>query len=531
MKLQSTKRDLIIITCVFTFLAGLLLFKLWFFHGFIPDWDEAHHLKMGVFFYHAFKVGDTEYLKYLLTDSHQLYPPLYHFLIAVNYFIVGITTSAAVYANIPFILILMLSLYGIGEATGNKRAGLMAALLTPILPAFLSIQERAIIDYASISLFILSFYLLIKSQGLIIKKYSVYLGIVILLELLVKWPFVIPSLPFVLYFLKNFYTLKSKRKVLINNLAILLLICIPGFLWYLFNFKFILVNLNFFWDPNSFPQIIWGFPNGFTLTNFLLYSFIYPSSSAGVGLLILPFLFFGLLSKKKNLLLNYLAISVIVTYAVLTYLDDKSSYYIAYAYPLLMLMTLSVFTEIKQGTKRVFFVAIFAGLILVNFFLTLYNFRNFNDLNVNLAGYKLSIVPNYLTKFPNDNWPTRKIVRNELTEAKCTNGVLIFPDSQYLSHPNIEYYLIIGGVNIKSAPAYRMYNPATSKTFNLGYIDLYDCVITKSGYPGIFSNKYVNSQVNEYLDSNKEFKKVIYDAPDKSEIYIYERLVPRLPSP
>lgn len=528
--LDQIKKDSAFILLSFGIMAFLLLLKLKIYGNLIPDWDEAHHLKMGYYFYRALSEQNWLWVRDLLTFAGGIYPPLYHILIALITFLFGITTSAGLYVNIPFILILMFSIYGLGFELGNRKAGLLAAVLTPILPVFLTLQERATIDYMSISLFVLSFFLTFKTNGLTNRKYSVLLGIVLLLELLTKWPFAVPSIPLLIYVITSYIKQKGKRDGTNLNWLIVASIIMPGIYWYAFNFQIITSGLSFFWNPNSFAQQIWANPQGFTFNNLILYIFTFPSQASGVGTVVLAFFIGCLFVKIKNPKFIYLYASIFITYIVLTVLDDKSTFYIAYAYPLLMLITFNILLNIKNLIPKVVLVSILSGSIVVNFLLSQNANSEFKEVTLNSFNLNLAPMPGYTSKFTKEVWPTPEFFKGTISKKTCPNGVLTFPDNRFLNYPNIDYYLAVNLIDIKRDPAYRYYNPATDNVFNIGYLNLYDCFITKSGYPGIFANEAVVNQVIEYLSRNNEYSISTYRLQDGSEIQIYRRKTIKLPT-
>lgn len=521
---KGIKKDLVLIFLVFLFLSALLLRRLWSNGSFIPEWDEAFHLKISFYFFEAFMWQNWNWIRDLLTtDAGGIYPPLYRILIALGYFFFGVSPSASIYVNIPFILILMISIYGLGYSLGNKNAGLVAAILTPILPVFLTIQERADINYASVALFIASFWIMFATNGFTNRKYSIIFGVIVLLELLTKWPFAVPSLPILFYAIANFNSRKLNRKEIIRNWLTISIIAIPGIVWYLFSYKTIIDGLAIFWNPTGFQQLIWDNPQRFSFNNFVLYLFTFPVQGSGVGIFVLLFFIGSFFVRNISTKLKYVLYSVIVSFAVLTYMNDKSPFYTTYAYPILMVTSAKAVLEIKNKLKRNFLTMTFFLAVLINLFISQTKPSTYEEVSLDFNEIKLHIFPSYSTKFIKDEWPTYKTVYRELNEQNCAKGVLFFPDNRFLNFPNLDYFLNINSIKIKSEPAYNFYNPAIDKTFDLRVIDLFDCVVTKSGYPGIFSNTKIVKEVSDYLSSSAKYKKITFEAPDDSSILLYIR--------
>jgi hypothetical protein len=476
---------------------------------------------MGLKYQKALFPPNLTAIKHVFSNSNQLYPPLYHVIISLWYQISGIKNPTAVLVNTPFILILMLSLYGLGCELGNRKVGLLTAILTPILPIFITLQERALIDYASVSMLILSFYILFKTQGLTNKKYSILLGMVIFLELSIKWPFVIPTIPFVFYAVHSFLVNISKRKIIIFNTLICIATASPGFIWYMLNYKNMLNLLNFFWNPNGVAQMIWEFPQGLTPNNIFLYLFTFPSMSNGIGVIVLAFFFASLFIRKNNPNLQYLIHSIAITYLVLTFLNDKSAFYMAYTYPLVIIVTIFSLTNIKSIFIRNFATFVFASAIIINYVACLFMPSNNTQFSFNFFKKNFSIFPNYDTKFVAQKWPTKYVVDNYIDNKSCWSCVLIFADNRFLNASNIRYYLALNGADIYPDSASNYYNPANEIKFNLKIMNKFTTVITKGGYPGLFANPDAISFINNYLNTNKNWVKNVIEAPDDSQIFVY----------
>jgi hypothetical protein len=506
---------------VFALYVILLLLKVFHNPPVIPEWDEPHHLLMGYHFYNALISENSQNFAEHLTNSQQIYPPLYHILIAISYKLYGVTANAGIYTNIPFTFIMMAALYKLGSAIGNREAGLAAALLTPALPIFLVLQERAVIDYVSITVFIVMFWLLFKTEGFTSRWYSLYLGLCIFLGLLIKWPFLVPAIPFVYYATVSFISDKKNRKAIVNNIILVLLTAAPALIWYIFNLRYIKEILAFYWDPQGFPQQIWAFPRGFTLENILKYSFYIPSREVGVGIVTLIFFYWALFFPKKNSHTKYLVASVAVTYIILTFLTDKSEFYIAYAYPLLMLTTTVALFNIKSKPVKFLFTVLFIGAVVTHYILNQTGLNSWSKLTFRIPGSYVGIFPKYVTKFTSEKWPTEQIVQEQLTATNCSSGVLFFPDLRFLSYLTAQFYLATNRSYIEEIDAKRHYDPVNDKTINTDFLQKYDCIVTKSGNPGVFANANVLTFVTDYLTSNPNYRKEKYEAPDNSSVFVF----------
>lgn len=522
-KFIKINTNIILILIIFITYSVLLLLKVKFYGSFTPEWDEGHHLLMGLYFNRAIGSENISWLKDLFINSGQIYPPIYHLLIGLSYKIFGISPNSGIYINIPFILLLMISVYKLGRKVGSSESAILASILTPVLPVFLSLQERTTIDYISVSLFILLFFLLFKTEYFVNRKYSIIFGLVLLLSLLTKWPFLAPSIPFVAYAVYGYIKKASKRKAILTNVVIVFLIIVPSFVWYFANFKFIIKDLSLYWDPNRYPQLLWKNSKIVSWNNLIKYLYTFPSGRNGAGLIVLLFFYYAFISGFKSKgYKRYLLWSTVIIYVILTLLTDKSEYYFAYAYPLLVIMTTESLFNIKRAKLRIILLTTFVLAVFSNFILAQINTRSYKKLTINFAGRELDVLPNYFTKFPSDDWPTKHIVYEHLDKKSCGgSNLLVFPDNRYLSVLGFEFYLSIFDRNIHAVPARDYYDPVHDKVFSIDTLNKFNCILTKTGDPGVFSNKNVMNFVSDYLSKNPDYESVYFDAPDNSTVTLF----------
>lgn len=523
-KVSTTKIHIPIIVITFLILAGFLVMKVVAHNGFIPDWDESNHLLMSFYYYEAFNSKSFSAITDLYQHSNTIYPPLYHVLTSMSFRLVNSWPLAAIITNIPFILILMLSVYGIGGSLGNKRVGLLAAILTPILPIFLTVQEKAAIDYISASVFVFSFYLLFKTDYLTSRKYSILLGITTFSGFLIKWPFVIPSLPFIVYSIVSIFKNRKKLATILINLVIILIITLPALSWYMLNYNDIVSKLGFFWNPDGFAQILWNNPHGLSVNNILLYLVKYPIEESGIGITALAMFFVSLFISRKKTKELYLIASIGITYLVLTFLDDKSSLYMVYVYPLVILVTINAFFDIKNRIIKGAAIAVISVSILINFILTQFDDAKPKQVSFNISPLnKILLLPNYNTKFKYGNWPTEEIVSYIINKDICRGQILVFPDRRFINTPTINFFIVSKGINYATLPAYIYYDPAKDRVFDLNTLDQYSCIISIVGEAGTFANNHVIKQVNDHLITNNDFKVKEFVDPDGGLVLLFSK--------
>lgn len=520
---QSKKSDFIFIIITAALVSSFLLIKLFYNGGFIPDWDESGHITRTMIMAQRVKDSGLISLIHHFQFSESLYPPFYYYYLNIlNLFLKSWTLSAVV-GNSIFALMMMLSVYGIGSLAGNKKAGLLSALTLPFLPLYLTLQEKASIDYASGTFFMVSTYLLFKTDNFKNTKYSILYGISIAVNLITKWPFVIPAIPHILYALMALKNNKNDFFAILKNIKTAFLISLTGCIWYYFNYQSMIEILKFFWEPTGFAQQIWDFPTGLDPENLLFYSFNAPVGSAGMGLIALVIGYLALFRKNSYKVISYLKASVVITFLVLTYLNDKGAYYMVYIYPNLVLVITFFIFNLKNHRIKLLYFILYLTSVFVNFLLITLRFSSPLYFDINFPKYALPVFPNYNSKFYSQNWPTPDIARLIAKTEVCKSGIIVFPDAERINTPNIYYYLLNNGVNIQPEAAYFYYNPATDNDFDFNKLANFKCIVTKTGYPGIFSSEEVIKKVDTHLVENGNFDINTFNAPDESVIKLYIR--------
>jgi hypothetical protein len=125
-------------------------------------------------------------------------------------------------ANSLFLLILMLSVYGIGTILYNQRTGLFAVFLASFLPMLYGHTRNTLYEFPLTSMVALSFYLLFKTNKFQSWVYSFGLGIALGLTALTKESFLaFTVIPF-LYYLYCAYKAYPGKKTIRNSCFVLI---------------------------------------------------------------------------------------------------------------------------------------------------------------------------------------------------------------------------------------------------------------------------------------------------------------------
>jgi hypothetical protein len=129
-------------------------------------------------------------------------PPLV-FLGPLPFFnVLGATYKSCLVPNAPYLLILMLSVYGAGSIMFGKTQGLLATFLVSTHPEIISLSRIYMLDLPMMAAIALSIYVLLLTNRFRSLPYSLLFGAVFGIALLVKWTslvFIVP--PALVWFL------------------------------------------------------------------------------------------------------------------------------------------------------------------------------------------------------------------------------------------------------------------------------------------------------------------------------------------
>jgi 4-amino-4-deoxy-L-arabinose transferase-like glycosyltransferase len=382
----------------------LLAIILWIFGGNLiwilldirpPSYDQGLHLFRTFNYWEAMSSGSEDWWQDML-NVEPFYPPFYHLSLIPLSLIFGFTLDTGVIGNSFYMVILALSVYGIGKILYTRNAGLIAAFLVSSYPIIVSMSREYIISVMLTAMTTLAYYLFLKSENFENKKYSILFSFIYATGLMVKWTFFIYTLPavlmglwgetiglkdriiqfvyyigmvaallivpffiliigeqrwipLVLEFLLIFALIKSFPKVslstqkainLISLSCISILICFP---WYAHNLINILIGMSKF----AFP----GFdPEGANVT----WSYYIKIISIQMGnplMTIFASTFFYYIFKKGKI--NWMLLCwAIFPIIVFTFVDNKGLRYTMPSLPAMALVTAVVLTQVKNISVR-----------------------------------------------------------------------------------------------------------------------------------------------------------------------------------
>lgn len=153
----------------------------------IRGWDRPAHLVRTLIYNDILREVNVRTLFEAMTWSWNR-PPLRHLSAVPFYRVFGTSTDVALMSNAVFMVILFLSVYGIGKRMYGRSAGLLAAFLVSMYPVLFGISRLSYVDYALTAMASLTIYFMVRTEGFVYRRHSVLLGISLGLGALTKWP-------------------------------------------------------------------------------------------------------------------------------------------------------------------------------------------------------------------------------------------------------------------------------------------------------------------------------------------------------
>jgi uncharacterized protein YjbI with pentapeptide repeats len=320
-------------------------------------YDEYGRFVQSIKIFNALSSPDSQTISEIIY-SNPLYPPLGSLLSAPAYFITGISSHVDIeIQNSILLLILILSVFGIGNKLKNPLVGVLAAFIMSIYPVTFGAITHLVVELPLSAMFASFTYCLLLTEFFTSKKYSVLLGVVTGLGILSKFTFLaIFLIPLGYYLFCSFKQNRVKDKII--NFC---LFVFSGFLtcsWY------IIPKLSFLLHT-YLPSIgipLSGRSDTDVFTNPIFGSFYYVLGLPNTISIFFTVLFFLtipclLYYKNEKIVRNLLIITLVEVYVILTLISVKeprymmATYFIVAITSALGLYTLFSWLERRLGKK------------------------------------------------------------------------------------------------------------------------------------------------------------------------------------
>ena len=202
-------------------------------------WDGGDYFLKSLKYYDVFANFGSDFIsRFNAVSTYR--PPLFMLSSLPLYFVFGRSTDVAAMTNILYLIILVLSVYGIGRRIHSKEVGLMAAFIVSVFPIIFGLSRSYWQDFPLTAMVSLSIYLLIRADYFRDRKYSILFGLSIGLGMLTKWTyFVFLAGPFLYMFISSLKMNeecheKRKKPILNAIIAVLFGMAVASF-WYIPN--------------------------------------------------------------------------------------------------------------------------------------------------------------------------------------------------------------------------------------------------------------------------------------------------------
>jgi 4-amino-4-deoxy-L-arabinose transferase-like glycosyltransferase len=202
-------------------------------------WDGGDYFFKSLQYYNVFVNFDSNFIS-RFNDVSLYRPPLLMLSSVPLYLVFGRSTDVAVMTNILYLIILVLSVYGIGRRSHSKEVGLMAVFIVSFFPIIFGMSRSYWQDFPLTAMVSLSLYLLIRTDYFRDWKYSVLFGLSIGLGMLTKWThFVFLLGPFLYIFIlslkMNEESHEERKRPILNFIIAILVGMVAASFWYIPN--------------------------------------------------------------------------------------------------------------------------------------------------------------------------------------------------------------------------------------------------------------------------------------------------------
>ena len=161
---------------------------IWFSMGGSPlHWDDSIHLSESLEA-NRILVASSIPLKYMIHFTLD-YPPFVSWSAIPFYILLGEGLLASSITMSTFLVVLLLSTYGLGRRLFDESVGLLSALFVSAFPIVIDFSRQFMLDMPLAAMTALSLYLLVRTREFNILGWSLLLGIALGCGLLTKWTF------------------------------------------------------------------------------------------------------------------------------------------------------------------------------------------------------------------------------------------------------------------------------------------------------------------------------------------------------
>jgi 4-amino-4-deoxy-L-arabinose transferase-like glycosyltransferase len=450
--MRIEKHHLILISIILFFVS---MDFIWFRMNQVPPWwDQAQYLRDSLNLYDKLTNEGVRSFYNAFTDTGKTKAPLISVVPIPFYLLFGKTYISALSANLLFIILGSYYFYKFGALISTKRDALLGVFILNLFPLILGMSREFLVEYGLMTLVVASLYYFLKSDCFENRKYSLVLGILIGLGMLMKVSFPVYVIaPMLFLCIKKIIKLKKLPGVYIANalLALVVGVLLAG-TWYFKNFAHV---INFAYAA-GYGEMAENYRMGnvFELKTILGYWLVIINSGISTYMFLLIICLIAIwiiafLSKRSPHALQkehwyFLIIWFAVPFMVFTFGVNKDYRYVAPALPpIALLMSVGLNNNPFIKYKK-FILAILLIFPVFNYF-----FISFSSAPVRLETKHFIFLNNqlgYAHPPIKEKWPNEKLIEFIRLDAMSIGlsphsvSTMLLCDHQYINVNTQNYY-------------------------------------------------------------------------------------------
>lgn len=149
--------------------------------------DTDWHIIRSAIWYKTLVLGEKNLSSQFRPPREIHHPPVVYFVTMPFFMIKGMTLEAARLSLSVFVIIFLLSMFGIGREYGGFYGGAAIMALAASSPHTLNLSRTYYQDFPQTAMTALSFYLMLKTDFFRNRLYTIILGIILALSIMTKW--------------------------------------------------------------------------------------------------------------------------------------------------------------------------------------------------------------------------------------------------------------------------------------------------------------------------------------------------------
>jgi hypothetical protein len=332
---------------------------------------------------------DFNKMNYIIFKPYNHEPPLISLILLPFYWMFNLETKKELIINSIFLVILLLSVYKIGEKIYNKKVGFLASILINSFFITIYLSRNLFREFHLCAFVALSFWFMLRTDYFSNRKNSIYLGIILGLTSLIKYSFWVHVLPYltiyIIFSVNNFFLLNSKKNkeemihIFKNIFLVFFFFLIFGGFWYI-------ININQFTNKIKERLFLDGI-NNLKIQLFKNIDFFYHfdvifkyNLGSVLGILMILSLV-KILSSRRKSEETLLLISFIFPYIILSLVPQKCPELLFPSYFSLPILISKLLLDINKRLFKkliLFLIIIYALIIIVSPFIEFSEFQKNN---------------------------------------------------------------------------------------------------------------------------------------------------------